>query len=56
VGRTYEISEKLPDTSPVGRGCVSGRENAIRKCQELATITSNKLRMMPATTKTVMPR
>ena len=54
VDRTYDIFEIFPDASPVWRGCVSGRENAIRKLEELATRTSNELRVMHVPTKTVI--
>jgi hypothetical protein len=54
VGRTYDIFEIFPDASPVWRGCVSGYEDAIRKLQDLATQTSNELRVMHVPTKTVI--
>jgi hypothetical protein len=54
VGRTYDIFNMVPDASPVWRGCVSAHENAIRKLQELATRTSDELRVMHVPTKTVI--
>jgi hypothetical protein len=50
--RDYDVFEIMPDGSLIWRGAVSGHEKAILKLKELASGTSNVVRLMHIPTKT----
>jgi anion-transporting ArsA/GET3 family ATPase len=54
VDGSYDVFEILPDGSPVWRGAIHGREDALRKLEELAKQTVNEVRVMHVPTKTVI--
>ena len=54
VNREYDLFEVFPDGALVWRGPVSGRDDAIRKLQELSAETGNELRLMHVPTKTLI--
>jgi hypothetical protein len=54
MDRSYDLFEIFPDGSALWRGAVVGHEDAIRKLKELATTTTNEMRLMHVPTKTVI--
>jgi hypothetical protein len=54
VDRNYDLFEMLSDGVPVWRGAIHGREDALRKLEELAKQTRNEVRVMHEPTKTVI--
>ena len=54
MDRSYDLFEIFPDGSAIWKGAVVGHEDAIRKLQELAARTTNEMRLMHVSTKTVI--
>jgi hypothetical protein len=54
VDRSYDLFEMLPDGSALWKGVVVGHDDAILKLQELATQTTNEVRLMHVPTATVV--
>jgi hypothetical protein len=54
MDREYDLFEKFPDGSLLWRGVVLGRENAIRKLQELAAKTPNECYAMHLATNEIL--
>jgi hypothetical protein len=52
--RDYDLFEILPDGAPIWKELVTGHEEALRKLQELATRTTNEVRMMHVPTNTII--
>jgi hypothetical protein len=52
----YDIFEILPDGTPIWKGCVSGREEALQQLESLATTSSNELRIIHLPTKAVLAK
>jgi hypothetical protein len=51
VDRGYDLFEILSDGSPIWRGAIRGRDDAILKLQELAKQTRNEVRAMHVPTR-----
>jgi hypothetical protein len=54
VDRNYDIFEILSDGSPIWRGAVHGREDALLKLEEWAKQTKNEVRVMHVPTKSII--
>ena len=54
MDRNYDLFEVLSDGAPVWRAAIHGREDALRKLEELAEQTRNEVRVMHIPTKTVI--
>jgi len=54
MDRNYDIFEILSEGSPIWRGAIHGRENALLRSQEIAKQTKNEVRVMHVPTKTVI--
>jgi hypothetical protein len=52
--RDYDLFEVMPDGSLIWRGAVSGHEKAILKLKQLASQTSNVVRLMHVPTKSLI--
>jgi hypothetical protein len=54
VNREYDIFEMFPDGSALWRNTVTGRDEAIKRLQELSAQTANEVRLMHLPTQTVI--
>jgi hypothetical protein len=54
VDRQYDLFEVGPDGSPLWREAVIGQENAMHKLKELASKTTNEIRVMDLRTSAVI--
>jgi hypothetical protein len=52
--RTYDIFEVMPDDSLIWRCAVTGHDRAILRLKELASDTSNEVRLMHVPTKALI--
>jgi hypothetical protein len=54
--REYDLFEKFPDGTLIWRNAAFGREEAIRKLQEVAAKTKNECCLMDTPTQTVVAK
>jgi hypothetical protein len=54
MDREYDLFEIFPDGSALWRHTVTGREEAIKRLQELSTQTTNEVRLIHLPTSTLI--